>query len=119
MRRALFVIVLCLFAASLFATNAELENIRQAIKESGAKWQASLTFVSMLSKEEREGLLGWRKDLEPEIRERSLPPGIDPNRDFPTSFDWRDQEGFNYMMPVRDQASCGSCWAFGALGSYL
>ena len=49
MKRALLVIVLCLFAASLFATNAELENIRQAIKESGAKWQASLTFVSVVS----------------------------------------------------------------------
>ena len=117
MKRALLVIVLCLFAASLFATNAELESIRQAIKESGAKWQASLTFVSMLSKEEREGFLGWQKDLEPEIRERSLPPGIDPNRDFPTSLDWRSHEGKNYITPVRDQASCGSCWAFGALGA--
>lgn len=35
------------------------------------------------------------------------------NGSVPASFDSRDQWG-SCIHPIRDQASCGSCWAFGA-----
>lgn len=33
----------------------------------------------------------------------------------PENFDWRDVNGVNYVTPVRDQASCGSCYTFASM----
>ncbi|RLA94130.1 MAG: hypothetical protein DRG69_05830 [Deltaproteobacteria bacterium] len=38
----------------------------------------------------------------------------DPNSRLPSRFDWRD---YYTLSPIRDQAVCGSCWAFSAVGA--
>ncbi|XP_072825129.1 dipeptidyl peptidase 1 isoform X1 [Vicugna pacos] len=43
-----------------------------------------------------------------EIQEKTL--------HLPASWDWRNVHGTNFVSPVRNQASCGSCYSFASVG---
>jgi C1A family cysteine protease len=128
-RIAIAVVCLCLSCVTLSAfagdrqpTAQELERIeeiRRTIRENGYTWQAGVTSVSHLSPEEFDALLGLKIPPDYEARrERARREGrmveVLPNMSFPPNFDWRSQGG---VTPVKNQGSCGSCWAFCAAGA--
>jgi C1A family cysteine protease len=91
------------------AVAEDLADIQAAIAARGAKWKAVETSVMKLSKEKRKGLLGLIKGPEPDGEE--ILTSAAPLATLPPALDWRNNGG-NWVTPVRDQKSCGSCWAF-------
>ncbi len=113
MRWKMFLLILVILFGSS-AMGSELEQIRKAIKEKGAKWEAAETWVLKLPPKERRKLLGdnFADDF-------SRAPGaeIRGTKDLPTEFDWRNKDGHFWLTPIKDQKNCGSCTAFGACGA--
>ena len=93
----------------------ELAETRQMIEENGWTWEAGPTGVSALPPSERQKMLGLihsQYDDQPRPGEAVLEAL--PERDLPTSWDWRTLGG---TTPAKNQGGCGSCWAFAAVGA--
>lgn len=107
-------IIFCITASSHAqdisdADVAEIEAINQAIREKGGEWVAgetSLTRLPIFEKQRRLGLIEAPMiEVEQVLTDQ---PGVQA---LPSSLDWRNNGG-NFVTSVRDQKSCGSCWAF-------
>jgi C1A family cysteine protease len=120
LQACIWALILLGVTASLasFSHASEIDAIRMAIEAKGARWVAKENPISLLPKEERAKKLGLIKPFGLDLPVRA---SLSPPVGLPSSLDWRDYTGDNYVTPVRDQGGCGSCWAFSttaALESY-
>lgn len=93
------------------ANMKKIEELRE--KEQGTATYGATIFADLTPEEFRSRHLGLRPDLRRE-NDITLPKAKIPDVDLPQEFDWRKK---NVITEVKDQGSCGSCWAFSVTGN--
>ncbi|MFH0869085.1 MAG: C1 family peptidase, partial [archaeon] len=93
----------------------KIDIINQQISQMNLSWVAGETSMLSLSEEERAAMLS------------SIPPQPEQGKKgvakfaskgagaYPSVLDWRNNGG-NWVSPVKDQGSGGTCWAFSGIG---
>ena len=105
----LFLVILFSFYSIGLAD--DLASVRSAIQSRGAKWISGETSVSRLSLEQKRMRAGLIKPTHTEGRAVLSRQEVEPLTGLPSSLDWRNNGG-NFVSGIRNQGSCGSCWAF-------
>jgi hypothetical protein len=90
---------------------AKIKAIRDEVRAKGGTYEVGYSAAMDKGIDRLCGLripAGWNKDDAPQVRMLSA-----SEQTLPSSYDWRTLNG---VTPIKNQGSCGDCWAFGTVG---
>lgn len=92
----------------------EIDRINRQIVLDGLEWEAGETSLMLLPLYERRQSIGtWIPS--PDILSGFVP--IEERTGLASSINWASRNGRNYITQIRNQGSCGACWAFAVLAA--
>ena len=109
----------CILLCNSFSYASTLDSIQAAINKKGALWRAAENPTASLPAEAQKRLLGLkRQGQSPEAEARGKQSGaLISQTALPSSFDWRNYQGKNYVSSIKNQEGCGSCWALASIAA--
>jgi len=99
---------------SAVVSKLDVQTLNLKLKASNAGWLAKDTSVSALSLTDAQHMLGLKNVPHPDTEFVNVIGSTRAN--LPTVLDWRNKDGINWVSPLLNQANCGSCVAFAAIG---
>lgn len=110
-----------LAAPAPFEDGDSLTVIREKIAQNGYHFTVADNWVTRLPAAKRQAMRSRGRRGTAAMRQNAVllesAGALPDTANLPSAFDWRNVNGASYVGPVRDQGSCGSCYAFAAVAA--
>lgn len=111
-----------IFLSLLFAMQSghaeglQVRALNNQLQQVNAGWVAKETPLSHISKADAQHMMGLKRPAYNSVQ-FIMPHGAKAKQAVPSSIDWRNKDGINWVSPILDQGNCGSCVAFASIGT--